>query len=398
LAKLPDINIDQTLEDIDKELEKKQQLEAPRNYLGMSQIGEECWRKIFYSFRGVAKRVIPASNLKAIEDGYLQEEIMAKRLRLLPYIELHTHDPNNSKEQISFSLLLDHFRGHCDGMILGIKKAPHTWHVWENKAVKIEKFNKIIKSINEYGDKYALEWWDSIYFHQAQIYMHCSETKRHYLTVETPGGRDFISCRTNYNKSISENIITKAKTIIFDNWNIPAKLSEKREFYKCKWCEYSEVCHDGEIPLVNCKTCRYSEPTKNGRRSCLCKESLEKNEFIEINDRGEIKNESLYLDNCPYHIYNPALISAKLIEQQADCCTYIIEENGTKFANCIKTSIPELKDSLDAIYTSLELKNKIKNINNLKPQALKIQQEFSGEIVEDNQKVWNKTYKNGLKG
>ena len=106
-----DIQIfDRTLSEIDKALEKKQSEEPPRKYLGMSQIGHDCWRNLFYSYRYAEKRIISASGIKAIEDGYTQEKIMAERLRLLPNIELHTTDPENPEEQIAFNLLLGHFR------------------------------------------------------------------------------------------------------------------------------------------------------------------------------------------------------------------------------------------------------------------------------------------------
>ena len=379
MAKLPEFKTS-TLMEVDRVLEQKQLLEKPRHYLGMSQIGHPCWRHLFYSFRGCKKRIISASGIKAIQDGYDQENKMAERLRMLPYIELHTTDPENPKEQTGHKLLLDHFRGHMDGMIKGIKEAPLTWHVWEHKSVNQTKFNKLQKLIFEKGEKNALQEWDEIYFAQDQIYMHEAKVERHYLTVSTPGGRDYISCRTNYNKKIAEGIITKAQVIIFENWDIPERLSKNREFYLCKRCEFQEICHDGEFPLVNCKTCRYSEPIKDGKRKCLYKDEI-------------IDDNVLYIDICQYHIYNPALISAKLIEHQKDCCIYETE-NGFKFANCISIGMPKVKDELDAMYTSLDLYNNIKSTYNLNKTTASIQKEFNGKILNKeetkNVKAWDK--------
>lgn len=341
---------DRTLAEVDKALEAEQAKEKSRNYLGMSQIGDECWRKLFYSFRKAAKRVIPASNLRAIQDGYIQEPVMAARLQMLPNIELHTVDPKNPEEQISFSLLLDHFKGHCDGMIKGILEAPQTWHVWEHKSVNQTKYNKL-KSIREKkGEKLALKEWDIVYYDQAIIYMHESKTERHYLTVTTPGGRDYLSVRTEYNKKYAEGIITKAKVIIFDNWILPARLSNKREFFKCGWCDYQGICHDGKFADINCKTCRYSESIKDGETKCTLPENHDKT----------LEN----FNSCDNHLYNPALISAKFIEHQKDCCIYEIDK--IKFANCILTGFPEVQGGLNNIYTSQQLKNEVKFINNIK--------------------------------
>jgi len=393
MAKLPEQKkFDLTLEKIDEALERKKALEKPRHYLGMSEIGEECWRKLFYSFRNAEKKEWKALGVKATEDGFLQEDLMALRLRMLPSIELHTNNSNtinnvlgsritsdeDKKDQIGFTILLNHFCGHVDGIIRGIIEAPLTWHVWENKSVNETKFNKLIKIREEKEEKQALVEWDIIYYAQSQIYMHCAELERHFLTVCLPGSRDYISIRTEYNRKYAESIIEKARVIIFDNWNISAKLSEDREFYKCKWCEFQKICHDKEFPLVHCKTCRYSEPIENGQRKCLLKE--------------EIIDESKLNIECKNHIYNPALIQAKLIEHQQDGCLYFIEDKDIYFSNTELTGIPEPKGRCDAIYTSKELREKIKSIDNISKDVIKIQKKFDGEITKKNPpeiKAWD---------
>jgi|WetSurMetagenome_2_1015567.scaffolds.fasta_scaffold03341_18 hypothetical protein len=393
MAQLPkQEQFDRTLLKIDSAIEQKKALEKQRNYLGMSQIGDECWRKLFYSFRNAEKKEWTEKGIKAIEDGFLQEGVMAFRLRLLPFIELHTNisntvnnvlgiriiAPGDDNDQIGFRLLLDHFSGHIDGVIRGIIEAPGTWHIWEHKSVNDIKFNKLQKSRQERGEKQALYEWDIIYYAQAQIYMHCAELTRHYLTVTTPGGRSYISIRTEYNRKYAESIIEKAKSIIFDNWTIPARLSESREYFSCKWCEFQKICHDKNFPQVNCQTCRYSDPVQGGQRKCLLKDKI-------------IDPTILCLD-CISHIYNPALIQAELVEHQDDGCLYKISENFY-FSNTNLTGMPEIKGRCDAIYTSKELREKIKSINNLTAATSKIEKKFNGKIVESSPiviKAWNK--------
>jgi hypothetical protein len=391
VANLPVIPIyDQTLLRIDKALEEKKALEKARHYLGFSIIGDPCWRKLFYYYRHAENEKITADDgtrsmedeakyikkiadrIKRIEDGYAQEKTMADRLRLLPFIELHT-TKKNSNEQISFSLLLDHFQGHCDGVIKGILEAPQTYHIWEHKSVNIDKFNALKKIRDKFGEKKALQEWDEEYYAQAQIYMHCAQLTRHYLTVSTPGGRDYISIRTEYNAQIAENIIEKAKTIIHNNWNIPAKLSEKREFYKCTWCKYKEICHDNKFPLVNCRTCRYREPVKDGNFYCSKYENI-------LLDKLQIEG------GCDYHVYNPALISATLIKHIEDGCLYKYKD--IIFANIHKYGFPVGDESIDYIYTSYDLREKIKNINNFKKESTLVQKKFDGEIL-NTPKAWD---------
>jgi hypothetical protein len=137
--------IDPTLEAMNKAMELKQQLEKPRNYLGASEIGHDCQRYLFYSFRNACKKTISAKGLKAIQDGYDQEAKTIERLRDLPFIQLVNDDGEGN--QIGFKALLDHFCGHCDGMILGLLQAPKTWHVFEHKSVNEKKFNELKKII-----------------------------------------------------------------------------------------------------------------------------------------------------------------------------------------------------------------------------------------------------------
>lgn len=372
---------DPTLDAMNEKIEDKQKLEKPRHYLGASQIGEECWRKLFYSFRKAAHRTFSAKGIKSIQDGYDQEDKTIERLRALPFLELINEEENG--EQIGFKKIHDHFRGHCDGVIRGLRQAPLTWHVFEHKSVNETKFKKLQKLIEEVGEKKALEQWDEIYYAQAQIYMHCFNLKRHYTVVSTPGGRDHVSCRTNYKQKAAEILLNKAKTIIFDNWILPAGISTKREFFKCKWCECSPLCHDKEIPLVNCKTCRYREPVKDGQNMC------QKN-------KKEIEDHLLDI-GCNSHVFNPALIPAKLIEHQEDGCLYIIEESGIKFSNTCLEGLPELKGDIDYIYTSQDLFEKIKSVENIKKNTIDFQKKVDGEIIKE-KKEWGSHIDPRLKG
>jgi hypothetical protein len=357
MAKI-DYNIyeDPTLKKMDECLEEKQKLELPRRYLGMSEIGKPCQRELFYSFRGVARRIISSQGIKAIEDGYDQEAKTIARLRAVPGIELY--NDNGEGQQIGFEMLLSHFRGHCDGVVKGLLQSPATWHVFEHKSVNETKFNKLISLVQSKGEKQALIEWDEIYFSQAQIYMRCLDITRHYMVVSTPGGRAHTSCRTEYSAKKADLIIEKAQSIIFDNFLIPARISNKREAFSCKFCAFIGICHDGDIPDVNCRSCRYRECVKDGQNNCLASGEIIPDDVIDV--------------GCSDHIFNPALMPepAKLIEHEEDGCVYKIVKEGYLiiFSNTNAKGIPNFDKEVDEIYTSIELKEKIKNINNIKKE------------------------------
>ena len=382
MAKLetPHVVDNQTLSKIDDALERAQQLETPRHYCGMSDIAEECWRKGFYNFRNATKKIIPAKNIRAIKDGFLCEDIMAERLRSLPFIELHTRDPKNHEKQIGFVSLLGHLRGHCDGIIKGIIEAPLTWHVWESKAVGQKYFDELNKIKIEVGEKEALKKWKPVYYGQACLYMYFSKLTRHYTTVMTPGARDHTSMRTEANNAYAERLIDKAKTIIFENFSLPARLSNNREAFGCKWCDHIGVCHDGDFSDVHCKSCRYRDAIDGGKYQCLNNKSIIDDSIMNI--------------GCPSHIFNPTLVPAKLIAQQESGCLYMTGK-GVYFSNNNETGFPidhpEIAGKPLEIFTSKELKEKIKNVNNIETSVITIVTAFSGEVVPESDvvKKWN---------
>lgn len=286
------IDNDRTLRAMSEEIIKTSS-KKPRNYLGMSEIGESCWRMLWYRFRNVLEETLTLKSLLAIEDGYKQEDIMAARLRLVPGVKLDTVDPETG-EQFGVKLIGGHFAGHLDGKISGIYESPKTLHIWENKAVNEKKFEQLKKLILNEGEKQALALWDETYYAQAVIYMKAFKLTRHYMTVESPGGRDYTSCRTEANNKEAVALIAKAETIIKAD-RPPQRLSENRSFYKCGWCRMKELCHDSRVPLNGCRLCAFSEPLtddKSGNASWKC---YKKN--IEFIGQGITCDEHLYLNS-----------------------------------------------------------------------------------------------------
>ena len=330
-----------------------------RHYLGMSAIGHECERSLFYSFREAAEREISSQGLLAIQDGHIQEQLFIDRINIfLPEINLITEERG---EQIAFLDHDGHYSGHADGVIKGILEAPETWHIWEHKSVNEVKFKKLQKLCSE-NEKSALKNWDLTYYAQAQEYMYYSGLTRHYLTVSSPGGRDYTSCRTDYNKKDADYYVKRAFDIINCN-KIPVRLSEKPEFYRCKWCQFQDICHFNKVPEVNCKTCKSFA-------------TIEKGEFYCNKKACKIEN----IEPCPEHIFNPDLINLKVLKQDPEFTLYEIDKkNG--FCNCgIENSKMEAPDDCFLI-NSFDLKEQVKNFDNLSVE--KIREFFGGEIIEE---------------
>lgn len=292
---------DPTLEAVDKAMEAASAARGAgfNARVSCGTVGKECSRQLWYLFRWAHKpEGFKAETLRIFEDGHAQEALMAKRLRMVDGIELHTVDPATGK-QIQHFDLDGHMTGKQDGAIVGLLQAPKAWHVWEHKAVNSVKFNKLQKLIGEFGEKAALREWDMEYFTQHQLYMHYMGVDRGYLTCSTPGGRDYIGVRTEYDAEFSLRAIARAKRII-ESQHPLEKISQKADFFQCKFCPAQNICHKGAWAERNCRTCLHSSPAPNGKWKC----ERHKTEL-------DYKQQQA---GCSVHKFIPSLVPGKQID------------------------------------------------------------------------------------
>ena len=238
MVKIPEQE-DPTLAAMKAIIAEKENSKPRRSYLGASLIGNPCPRQIWYTYKDYKPEPHSARTAMRFEDGHRTEDLTAERLRLVPGIELWTHDENGN--QFGFSAFDGKFKGHCDGIINGLLQAPKTTHIWEAKSCEEKKYNEFHKAKTKYGEKQALKNWNENYYIQAQLYMHYMKLDRHYTTVALAGGRDYNSCRTEYNDATALWAIERAEKII-NAKAPPARINEKPDFYICRWCEFKDIC------------------------------------------------------------------------------------------------------------------------------------------------------------
>lgn len=311
MARLP-APADPTLEAVDQALIALGRRRPPRPHLGMSEVGKECNRALWYGFRWSTASDHDAQTLKRFEDGHRSEDLQAERLRLVDGIMLLTHDPETGR-QFSFSDHGGHFGGSIDGAILGLIQAPKTWHCWEAKAVGDKAIDELEKIKATYGEKAALKQWRQTYYAQAVLYMHYMGVDRHYLTVSSPGGRRTVSVRTEADETEAQKLIARAKRII-DAQHPPERISEKPDWWQCRMCDHWNVCHGGELPQANCRTCLHATPVEGGWHCARWDCSLS----VEEQRQG-----------CPAHLYIPSLVPGEQEDAGEDWVSYRLPDGST---------------------------------------------------------------------
>jgi hypothetical protein len=268
----------------------------------MSEIGRPCERALWYSFRWAeGQSRFDADTLKRFEDGHAGEDLQIKRIRMVDGITLLNVDPDTG-QQFEFVDYYGHFKGHMDGVILGLPQAPKTWHVYEHKVCNDKKLNQLTKLKREVGEKNALRHWDAVYYAQAVLYMDYAQLERHYLTVSSPGGRQTISCRTEADPVAASSLKEKAARII-ESSRAPVRISGDPSWYECKWCDHHAVCHQGTLPPANCRTCLYSTADAG---EWLCSKW------------GKGLSLAEQREGCPSHLYLPSLVDGEQIDAADD--------------------------------------------------------------------------------
>ncbi len=376
MADLTNLQGDPTLDAVDAALEAAQDRTA-RPYLGMSAVGGECARALYYTLRFCTPSDFKAKTIKLFEDGHRGEDIQAARLRMVPGIELYTADPATGK-QFGQKDLGGHFRGHLDGAIHGLVQAPKTWHVWEHKQVSEDGYAKLTKLKEKHDEKDCFALWNPTYYAQATLYMHYTGMKRHYLTVSSPGGRKTQSLRTEYDPVHAAKLIAKADKIIFGA-EPPPKLSEDPTWFGCKpygeLCRHHAVCHQSKVPPISCRTCCYATPEREGDGVWSCNNKMvgTPNLSIETQRKG-----------CGEHLPLPFLVTfAETVDAGADWILFRRKDNGKHFVVCGATAMPPcgLVEKYDhpSLYHSTEL-SAGNNTAICHPETDKIRETFGGRI------------------
>lgn len=307
---------DPTLEAVDRAIEFAAKLEKVRGYVGMSAIGDECRRKLWYNFRWVKKIQRKAFLIKCAERGHMAEDQQASRLRMVDGVSLVTLDEDG--KQFEYVDCDGHFCGHSDGKIKGILQAPKTLHIWEHKEREEKFYNALVQLKAKVGEKNALREWDKHYYAQAICYMHYAGIDRHYLTCSVPGGRYTTSVRTDADPAEALVLIEKARRIIKSNDPL-SRISTDPEFYYCKhFCEFYDICHQEAVVEVNCRTCLHATPIEGGKWHCY--------KF------DKIISDELQRTGCPSHLYIPSLVPGKVIEAGQNFVKYELL-NGLIYTN-----------------------------------------------------------------
>lgn len=260
-----------------------------------SSIGKECLRASFYSFRWVSPLdEIDGRLARLFITGDLQEERFTDELREAGLIVVdrdHDNlDDDGNPRQIGVSFADGHGYGYLDGEVAGVPEAPKKVHVLEYKTHSEKSFKQL--------ENVGVEEAKPEHYVQMQIYMHVRKRDRALYLAVNKNDDSLFADRIPYDWKAAQIAIDNASRIVFRP-DPPPRISDKPDFFVCRFCDHHAVCHEDATPLRNCRTCIFFEPIAGG--SFLCQKFN-----VSLKRARQEKG-------CGRHLYVPTLINGEQI-------------------------------------------------------------------------------------
>lgn len=297
-----DPTIDPTLEAADRviaDLVKPK----PSGALDFSDLGEKCFRRVFYKLRDAEPEADDVASVKRFVDAATSRQIIVSRLKTVCNVQ----DKDDGAGRFEFTDYANHLTGKINGIVKGLVQAPVTWHVLSVKTSV--KWKGLKRSVLKHGQKDALQEWDSRQYAHAIMSMFYSGLKRHYTIVSDSGGRNWISVRTDANPKFAKFLRNKAEAVIFTD-QAPERIGDVNHFMcRVGYCPFALTCQHGQLPNRNCKTCLHSTPERSGGWSCALGHDLAV---------------------CGDHRFLPSLIDGDQVDVRDGDVVYLMK-NGTEF-------------------------------------------------------------------
>lgn len=224
--------------------------ESPyRTHLGVSSIGTQCDRQLWYRFRWYKCARHDAKTLRLFNRGHLEE---GRLVALLRSIDCDVHSVTPGGQQYRVSLLGGHFGSAIDSVILGLPDAPTIPVLGEFKTHGQTSFDKLVK---DGVAKTKIE-----HYVQMQIYMRYWElTLALYLAVNK--NTDELHAELiELSPDTADRFYGRAADIL--NAKLPPRRLKGASmgYFACKFCDFKDICLGHGVPERTCRSCVHAQP------------------------------------------------------------------------------------------------------------------------------------------
>lgn len=232
-----------------------------RGYLGLSALGGECKRAVWYDFRKVAPKQFPPRMLRLFRRGDVQEYQFIYLLRGIGFT-IYERDENGKQFKVT------DFEGHLSGSMDGVAEAPERFWIegtipipflLEFKTYNKKRFDKLIKE----GVKSA----DVKYWKQMIGYMGYNDLKGALFCAVNKDDDSLYFEWVEFSKGAFKRLVGLAQEILGAT-TPPERISNIASWWQCTYCDFKPQCHHGQASLKSCRSCRFAEPSEGAKWVC----------------------------------------------------------------------------------------------------------------------------------
>lgn len=242
-----------------------------RRHLGASVLGQECLRQVWYGWRWAHISKHTGRILRLFRRGHNEEEQVVRALRETGLL-VHDRDPV-TREQFRFEDHDRHFGGSSDSVIM-----PNREFFGDDDPRLLEVKTHNLKSFSDLKAK-KVQKSKPQHFHQMQIYMHYLKLPRALYLSVCKDNDELYAEEVIYRESLALLMVDRARDIIYTS-RPPPRISQDPSWFKCRFCDFREICHYEAPPHKNCRSCIYARPIADGGWKCERFDAILPEEFI----------------------------------------------------------------------------------------------------------------------
>ena len=216
---------------IDGALERERAAQPERDYIGMSELGDECLRRVFYNAEKAPRKAFDGSKLRIFETGHVYEAMVARWLRAAGFW-LETG------EQLEAWAANGAIKGHIDGYAGNGPHYPGLLYpfIWENKALGSKWWKLIVKN--------GLQQAEPKYYGQVQTYMGYFETQNALFSAVNKDTEEVYWEIIKLDLAEAQRFSDRGVTVInaLETGVPPERICPNATFQQAKWCSFVDYC------------------------------------------------------------------------------------------------------------------------------------------------------------
>jgi hypothetical protein len=191
----------------------------PRQYLGLSEIGNKCPRWLWYAHHNTPSKPVEGRIIRLFRTGNIIEDAIISDLES---IDIEVTDRQREVEIVNGDIVL---RGHIDGIVSG--------QLLEIKSANEKSFKQLLKV--------GYEKWNPKYKAQAHVYMVLCDLEECMVVVENKNDSNLYI----ETLKLDRDYVTKLLIDVFAAITLPEppeRICPDVSWYESKCCKYQEFC------------------------------------------------------------------------------------------------------------------------------------------------------------